>query len=574
MAGTTFDFNAIKSRIITALQTKSQWADFLGYGVDILINDAVSQELAYQAQYHEYLTNENWWSKARNKSSLLVESPVLGYTVPRKYGSTGTLMISTSSGFLTPWANNITIPKYFEFSNGNLFFCATANTTLTNTSGNISFLGVQGQAKSVVFTADGSAWETYKVQDDSIENNYYDLYVNNVLWTRVDTLFDYDGTSLVYELESAPSLTFATLKFGNGSFGKQLKQGDTVSFYYISTKGANGNVSASNNITTVESQAYDSLANPVKLYVKNTTAFLGGKDYPTLEEIRSLAPRTYQTGNRNTSREDDLTTIQKLSYITKVNVWGVYEYYQDNNLDPWTFVPTEENVVHIAALNNSYTNLTTGEKNQVIADIYQNSDPTDIFQFSTVTIINLIFTIAATVKNSSYSLADVKSNILQTLTDNYSIQNEDFNNNLYYSDFVTLIDQTPGVLHHLSSISSRLNTVFNSAYTSTTLLPLYPINGSSIKVYVKLPADSDYTLIATGDANGNITGELGYNTTGSTVTLATGVAVLVVNSGLTGPFADYDIKYVYECANKDLVLNQRYYIFSYDTANITVTYPR
>jgi len=573
MSTVKFDADSINARILNNLQTKSEWADFLGYSNDLLLNSAVSSELAYKAQYHEYLTIENFWSKARNKSSLLVESSAQGYIVPRKIGATGTLMVSTSSGFNTSYAYNIPITKYFEFSNGNLNICATKTTTLLSTSGNITFFGVQGDAKSVIFTANGNQWENYTINDDSVENNYFDLYVNDVLWTNVDTLFDYDGTSIVYELNTAPSLDSVIIKFGNGSFGKKLNQGDIIKFYYISTLGSKGNISGTNNVTTVESQAYDEQGDPITIYVTNTTAFLSGKDYPTLEEIRSLAPRVYQTGDRGTSRDDDKTIIQQLSYVTKVNVWGVYEYNKDNSLDPWTFLSTEENVVHLAVLNASYDNLTSTEKTELINDIYENCDPTDIFSFSTVTKIYLIFTVVATVKNTTYVLADVKANIQQTLEDNYDIENIDFNTNIYYSDFVSLIDDTTGVLYHTSSISSRFNTTFTSAYVSSATLPLYPIDGSSIEVYISDDSETTWKLIATGNNNGVITGETGYDTTGSTCTLSTGAIVLVVNSGLTDSYTNYSIKYVYDCSNTDLVLNQRYYIFAYDDATITVKYP-
>ena len=572
MATIKFDYDSINNRILENLQTKSEWADFL-------INDAVSQELAYEVQGKEYYTTENWWSKARNKSSLLVESPVHGYIVPRKIGSTGTLIVSTSENFDTAYSKNVYITQYFEFSNGELYFISPEIVTLTTTTGNVSFTGVQGEAKSSIFTAEGNPWESYNIQDDSVENTYFTLYVNDVEWTNVDTLFDYDGDSTVYEIQTAPSLEYVTLQFGNGSFGKQLSQGDIVKFYYVSTEGASGDVSGTNNITTVESQAYDESGDPVTIYVKNTTAFLGGKDYPTLEEIRSLSPRVYQTGDRGTSRSDYQTLIEQLGYITKINIWGVYEYCQDNSLNPWTFIDTEENVVHIAALNNSYENLSDSEKTELIEDIYSNCDPTDIYQFSTVVIIYLIFNVNATVKNSSYILSDVKANILETITDNYSIENTEFNQtdntngNIYYSDFVSLIDSTTGVLHHTSSIQSRYNSTFSSAYYSTDNLPLYPIDTSSVEVYVKLTSEDTWTLIATGDSNGSINGETGYNTLGSTITSSTGAIVLVVNSGLTDTYSNYEIKYVYSCSNKDLILNQRYYIFAYDNANITVSYP-
>jgi hypothetical protein len=571
MSTVNFDFDSIKGRILKYLQTKSEWADFLDYGTDSLINEAISQELAYESQYKEYLTNENWWSKARNKSSLLVESPVHGYIVPRKYGSTGTLMVSTSSGFNTAYINNVFIPKYFEFSNGSLTFCNIQDYTLSSAVSSGLFTAVQGQAKSSIFTALGTQFEKYIINDPSVENNYYDLYVNNVLWTRVDTLFDYDGTSLVYEIQTDPSLTFVTLLFGNGTYGKQLIQGDSIEFYYISTEGNKGNVSVSNNITTVDSQAYDTLGNTITLFVTNTTSFLGGKDYPSLEEIRALSPRVYQTGDRAGNNEDYTTILGKLSFITKVSVWGVFEYCQDNNLDPWTFIPTEENVVHIAALNNAYQNLTTLEKTNAITTIHSNCDPTDLLEFSTVIIINLIFTINVVVKNSTYKLDTVITNVTDTLNENYSIENISFTTDIYDSDFKSLIDAVEGVDHFTSNIQVEQYDLFSNAYKVSSQLYQYPIKGDSLEVYVSNNGGVTYTLIATGDSNGNINGKTGYNTVGSVCNLTTGELLLIVNSGLTDIYTNYTIKYLYNCANIDLTLNQRYYIYSADLYNSIIS---
>lgn len=570
-----FDFNNIKQRILNNLASKTEWSSFLDYGTASLLIDSIAQELAYEIQYKEYLTNENAWALARNKSSLLVEAPVHGYEVPRKVGSVGTLKISTSENFNTPPTNNVPLPKYFQFSNGDTFVVLDNNYVLTTGDNYIEVTAKQGKAKTLTFQALGNLFETKDIIDDSIENSLYDLYVNDVRWTKVSSLFEYSGSDLVYELKTDPTFNKVTLKFGNNVFGKKLNLGDVVLFQYVSTLGKNGNISSINNIEIVESQAYDNLGNPVDLYVTNTTAFAGGKDFPTLEEIRVLSPKIYQTGSRASTRDDYETIIGQLDYISKVLVWGAYETNVDNNNDPWTFIPTEENVVHIAALNVLYDNLTAQQKLNTTNNIYQLSNPTDILQYELVEKINLIFNVNAIVKNSSYVLSQVKSNIENTLINNYSIENINFGVNIYSSDLIRLIDEVEGVRNHNMVVQIKKDLLFDVPYIINVNLPVYPLKGTSLKFYIKEVSqlDSEYVLLATTNANGVITGSGIYNTNGSSINVASGLGTLIVSAGLTLPFSQYNVKAVFESDSLDLILNKRNFIFKYDSSNITVTYP-
>jgi|WetSurMetagenome_2_1015567.scaffolds.fasta_scaffold03945_4 hypothetical protein len=570
-----FDYDSVKDRIVTSLSTKSEWAQLLEYGVDMNLLESIIQELVYETQYKEYLTYENWWSLARNKSSLLVEAPVHGYVVPRKKGSFGYLKVSISKTFSAPPSNAIQLPKYFQFSNGSTYFLTDQINTITTIDNYVVIRAKQGESKSIQFSAVGSQFETKEIIDANVDNDLYDLYVNDVLWTKVNTLFDYTANDLVYEIITDPSFSKVTLKFGNDVFGKKLTAGDTVLFQYSSTLGKNGNVGSLDNVTIVESQAFDNTGTAVKIYVTNTTAFVGGEDYPSIEEIRDLSPKVYQTGDRASSVDDYLAIIKQFNYISKANVWGVYTTLKDDNLDPWTFIATQENVVHTALLNAAFENLSNAEKTQIIDDLHTKNDPTDIIQFETVEKIRLLFYVDAIVKNSSYNLSEVKGYIEDALINNYSIEYTDFNGNIYYSDFETLIDSVVGVRNHNSYILSLKETEFSERYICGFNLPMYPIQGNSVEIYIKekTQPSTSYVLMATSDANGIITGETGYNTTGSSINLVNGNGILLVNSGLSLPYTSYDIKFVYGSSRDDLILNKRYHIYAYEASYITVSYP-
>lgn len=580
MATIQFDFDSIKNRIKENLQNKSEWADFLSYGVADNIIDPIAQEMAYQMQYNEYLTIENMWKKARNKSSLLVQSPIHGYIVPRKIGAVGKVRISTNKNFDGVYAKgeNISIDKFFMFSGNSIFVATSKEVTLLSTDKYVDVEVTQGVAKSVKFNAMGEQYETKLVEDDSVENKLYEVFVNGIKWERVDTLFDYDSTSKVYELITNPDFRGVTLRFGNGVFGQKLNFGDTVEFKYISTLGAEGNIYSANIIKDVESQGFDVKGNPVKLYVTNIGTILGGKDYPSIEEIREVSPRVYQTGDRASSRDDYKTIIGNLSYISKVNVWGAYETLKDRGSNLWEFIPTEENVVHLALLDYTYENLTDDEKTQVIEDIYRKNDPTDLITFEEVKKLELIFNIDAIATNSSFTLQQVRTNIENALRKEYSIENIDFNTNIYNSDFVSLVDGVDGVRNHNSQILIKVdNLKFSTPYALSTKLPYSPIDYSKTKFYIRDTTleEEVWNEFATVDSNGYLVpiNIEDYDLTGSSLNFSTGDLLVNINRGLEGNYRDYEIKCIFGSATKDLILKNRQDIFMYDSAEIKVSYP-
>lgn len=572
-----FDYESIKNRIKNNLSSKSEWSGFLDYGVADNLISPIAQELAYAMNYNEYLTYENFWQKARNKSSLLVQSTVHGYSVPRKKGAIGTLRVSTDSKFSSnnPTGNNVVIPKFFQFSGNDIYVVADDNYILPYNSNYVDIQCKQGEYKSVKFLAQGNLYEEKLIVDDSVDNDFFELFVNGVPWKNVDTLFEYGATDLVYEIITQPDLSGVLLRFGNNIFGKKLEINDQVEFKYISTLGNNGNIFTYGIIKNVESQAFDILGKPVKLYVDNISTIIGGKDYPSLDEIRSLSPKVYQTGDRASSVDDYTTKIKQFSYISKVNVWGAYETLLDEKKPLWTFIPSEENVVHLALLDSVYENLSDAQKTQVIEDLHKKNDPTDLIQFETVEKIPMIFYIDAIASNSSYPLEQIRASIESVLINNYSIENTDFNKNIYNSDFVRLIDEVNGVRNHNSYIKLlKEGQILTENYAGQFQLPIYPIDSLTVNFYIKdITEEEDYILFAYCDEEGNIIGLNNYDTFGSKLNLTNGLGVLIFREGLTKDFNNYSIKIEYKSLNQDLILNKRSNIFTYNSSIIKVEYP-
>ena len=588
MAKIAFDYESIKNRVLQNLSAQSEWASFLDYGVIDNIISSVVNEMSYQIQYAEYNTVENFWNMARNRSSLLQMSPMHGYIVPRKQASSGTIRVSTSSTFDSTYPKTISIPKFFQFSGNGIYVCSENDTQLNPTENYVEVSCVQGKVKEVSFLAEGIQYEEKIIYDDSIDNSFFVLTVNDVEWVYTDSLFLCKSTDQSYQIRTLPNLSGITIKFGNDIFGKKLNKNDVVKFKYISTDGTNGNIYTSDIITNVESQAFDSSGYSVKLYCTNISSFIGGKDYPSIEEIREISPNVYQTGDRASSRSDYYTILQKMSDLSKISVWGAYETLIDNNKDPWGFIPTEQNVVHLAVLlGDEYESLDDLEekdpeyvklkKTKIIESLHNVNDPTDLISFESTNKIPMIFHIDVTITSSAYTTAEVSNNIKTNLSKTYGIETMNFGESVYDSDYVRLIDETDGVKNHLSYVELyKDNIKLSSNYYCDFNLPIYPISSDSIKVYVKdtTVEDSEYELMATCDSNGNIVGaeNTSYITTNSTLDLNSGKGTLNITNGLTEDYRNYSFKIEYRYFEKNLKNSSRSNILYYADAVINLKY--
>lgn len=581
-----FDFEAIKVRILEYLSSQSEWASFLNYGVIDNLISAIANEMAYQIQYSEYNSMENFWNMARNRSSLLQMSPMHGYIIPRKQASEGVVRISTSETFDSSYSTNIPIPQFFQFSGSDIYVCAKQNVILNADENYLDVNCVQGEAKELSFLAEGIKFEEKTIYDDSIDNSFFVLTVNDEVWENVSSLFLYNSEDSVFQIRTLPNMTGITLRFGNGIFGKKLNKNDVVKFKYISTKGSQGNIFSSNIIDTVENQAFDSNGNEVKLYCSNISTFIGGKDYPSLEEIRELSPKVYQTGNRASSKQDYISILKQNNRLSKVSVWGAYETLKDRGEDPWSFIETEENVVHLALLigseYKSFDDLPEEQayilKNEIVTKLYELCDPTDLINFESTFKIPMIFHVKGTMTSSAYTTAEVENNIKSNLSSEYGIKNMDFGESVYESDYVRLIDETDGIKNHISHVELyKDNITFSSAgYYCDFELPIFPINYKEVFVYIKDKTieNSDYTLMATCDANGNLIGadETSYIMTNSTLDLNNGKGKISVTNGLDAPYNNYLIKVSYQYDGQNIYNNSRKNIFYYENTVVDLTY--
>lgn len=572
----SFDYDSIRNRLIERLRAKESWKDILFYSTNARLIDIFAEELAYNMQMNEIYTTECKWSLAQQISSILTEVQFFNYTPHRKTGAVGSVIISSSKSFNAAHPKSIEIPKYTTFATeSDISVCSTSTANLTPSLYTLEIPVVQGESKETTFIASGEENEEFLVSNAHIENSVYDVLVNNVEWNRVDSLRESSSSdSLTYKLSNLTDFSGVTLSFGDGFFSKKLSEGDVVTFKFIETLGHKGNIDSAGVVSVVKSTVYDVSSNEVDIYCKNNNAISGGSDYENIESIRSKAPKTYQAGSRVISKQDYISIIESFPFVKKANCWGESEINEDLGNLPGTFIPTEENVVRVSAINISDKTVTPEQQLLIRDELNEKKSLSDIVVFEEASFIKLKFIVNAFVSDKKYSLSLVASNIVNTLMDQYSVDRLEFKKPIRFSDYTSLIDGVEGVEYHDTTIQYYKDQLFNIAYSADLTPEVYNIKPHSFKVYVKnsLVEGSAFIQIAHDDGAGVLAAESGYTLSASSINYNTGVGSIIVETGLTENFANYIIRVYFETTVQNIIPTKRYQILSYGESVIDVEY--
>jgi len=597
-----YDQESIKIRLIESFSryyTQSTGDDKnLFYATKERIFDLVAEELAGAMQYDEYMTRETKWDLAQNPSSLLSQATFYNYDAHRKIGSYGAIRVSSSPMFNGAWPQNIRIPKYSIFSDGEIKFATTQERILDNTSDYIDIDVIQGIPKTFILEITAAQFSSefdylkIKIEGESIENKLYDVFVNGVIWEQIDHLrLSEGGDSQVYTLNNNVDFTGIEIEFGNGVFGQALTVGDVVTFKYLETKGEKGNVLKLGSISVVEDAFLDATNNPVIIYSSNFDALIGGDARESMDSIRANAPKSYQSGERAVTRADYESLILKEGYADKVIVWGENEVNQDLGNPPGTYIPKEENLVYISGFNIDPVtflgiNLTPSQQDTIRIFLNERKPPTDILNFTDTEFLYITFHSQLYVSDKSFTEELVRANVIADLSENYSLENGQFKKNLYFSNYYEFIQSVEGIDHHITEISFSSITFFKSAYVFNLELNINNIKPLSVKIYVRDNQGANVWIhIASDDGIGNLAGEpidpddLGqgyYRLPDATINYADGYGGdITVTFGLDSEFSYYEIRTDYEVSDVEegnLILTKRQQIFAYYATDLNVVF--
>jgi len=251
------------------------WAELVAYTGDQLMF------------YMDTQANQSYLRSATIPSFVIDIANQLGYEVPTQQAASGRVQLTFSGP--------ATVDRFFPVFAGNTQYITTRQ-AISNQAGTIEVPAIQGARFTENFTADGIQSEQFTLQEEDIivdiTNPNPDLRspivtVNGTTYNVVTTLIDSAPNSTDVLRKELPDGR-TRLIFGDGIFGRRLAENESVNIIYRTQGGTVGNVEAGEiNVLGATVQNLES--------VTNLTAFSGGVDRLTLQQIKDRTPLSLKT---------------------------------------------------------------------------------------------------------------------------------------------------------------------------------------------------------------------------------------------------------------------------------------
>ena len=434
---TELDFDNIKANLKAFLKDQDRFKDydFEGAGLSVLL-DLLAYNTHYLAVYGNLFHNEQFLDSAITRNAVVSRAKELGYT-PRSYAAPkATINVNFTLGGNPPTATIERNTKFTTEVDGETYVFVTADAYSVSNENSAYSQDIdiyQGQFISQEYEADLAAGDTkFEISNDAVDTSFLVVKVKYsssatdfVTYERADTLVGLDGTSEVYFLHMNHEGKYE-VSFGDGVIGKPIESGYIIRLEYLITKGSAANgaavfskVSNVGGSTDVEITTVSSAAN--------------GSEPETIESIKLLAPKIYQTQERVVTEEDyKAILIREFPQIDALAVWG-----GEKNVPPYY------GKVFIAIRQDDDRLLTNTEKQEIVDTLRDNYnilairpevvDPSYLF-------VNVNTHVDYNFRKTELTAGQIETAVIERIEQFFEEDLTAFQSTLYYSKFVAAID--------------------------------------------------------------------------------------------------------------------------------------
>jgi len=194
------------------------------------------------------------------------------------------------------------------------------------------FTFTEGEPFVENFVAEGTAFEEFETNQTNVVDNSWTIEVNSTTFTMVDHILAQTATAQTYEKQFKNNYK-VLFRFGDGTTGLQLTEGDIVTISYRTCTGTSGNTGA--NVLDGNIEAMFATSGIVSVPVYNGDPAGGGYDGETLESIRINAPNFAKTGEKYISLTDYNVAVRAFTDSTAGHVAkGIVNYREGTLLIP------------------------------------------------------------------------------------------------------------------------------------------------------------------------------------------------------------------------------------------------
>ena len=341
---TEVDFDQIKVNLVDYLKSTKQFTDydFSGSNLQVILN-----LISYQAQLNAYSTNmianESFLASATLRDNVVSNAKSIGYVPTSARSSRSTVTFSfqfTETQFPSGYPSFVELQPGMVFTTGNgsrnfVFNTVSPQSAPVTGGGLCRFNNVtvyEGTYLDGEFVVNKSNFDQkFVLENDNIDTSTILVEVQenpneetNTFYEQATNLVTIGADSPVYWLNEVDK-GYYELTFGDGYFGKALKDGAKIFVTYVAASGevANG-VNALNNFSYT-GRILTSLGKKVtaatSVLAASTTE--GGAEPETVSSIKFRAPKFYGTQNRAVTSMDYETLVKQIYPATDdVYVYG------------------------------------------------------------------------------------------------------------------------------------------------------------------------------------------------------------------------------------------------------------
>lgn len=320
----TIEFNEIKANLKTWLQNQDEFTDynFEASGISLIL-DLISYLIHYLTFYLHTSVNESFLSTAILRKNVNTIVKELNYLPRRKTGATAVITIVLKDEFIPSETDTIiSIPQYTNFSSSSYNFFATSAYQLTSLNDyefNIEIK--EGTITEETFTSDGSKDQEFTIENDSIDNDIFNVYVNDELWTNENNLTEIDENSETYQVELT-SKNYVKIIFGDDVIGKIPGNGYEIKIIYSETNGEDANNLSTFSLSDILEDNFSNIYDNSYFDITNVEQSTGGADYESIASIKRNAPDFYASQNRLITADDYIAYLQQHQLVESAFVWG------------------------------------------------------------------------------------------------------------------------------------------------------------------------------------------------------------------------------------------------------------
>lgn len=347
ITSTALDFEDIKQRLKTFLQSKDEFADydFEASGINNVL-DVLAYNTHFNGLIANFSINESFLNTAQLRSSVVSHAESLGYR-PRSVTSAKAIIgayLDLSSMSNRPQRIRLPIGTKFravtqdndgetteyEFKTRQDYYATDdGNGTYQFYDENSNpYISVyEGVSKTKTFIVDNnSEEEIYVISDAKMDTSSVEInvYINPTSaeytpYTDLQKAIVVDGTTKFFDIKEAPN-GYYEINFGDGvSFGKRPEVGEKIVVTYDASSGASGN--GANEFVSDDTMIINDRI--VDILVNTQSVSSGGADKESIESIRKLAPIQFAAQQRLvTSLDYKGMILSNYTDVTDVAVWG------------------------------------------------------------------------------------------------------------------------------------------------------------------------------------------------------------------------------------------------------------